>query len=124
MTVYVDDVEIPFGRMLMSHMFSTDLDELLTMADHIGLARKWIQRPPHASWVHFDVSKALKRRAIDLGAVLVDRFGPMEHVARLGLSDPDPVIRQKSARDLRRVTMHRLRFMPDFFGPLDGTVSM
>lgn len=83
MSVYVDDVRHRFGRMVMCHMWADTLDELLAMADRIGLARRWIQQPPKASWVHFDVSLSLKAKAIEAGAVLTDRYGPVEHTARL-----------------------------------------
>jgi hypothetical protein len=83
MTVYVDDVRHPFGRMVMCHMWADTLDELMAMADRIGIARKWLQKPPKASWVHFDVSLGKKAQAIALGAVLTDMFGPLEHCARL-----------------------------------------
>jgi len=90
MAVYVDDANIPFGRMKMSHMWADTLDELLAMADHIGVQRKWIQGHPtlsfgnhrHASWVHFDISLGMKTKAIAAGAVLTDKFGPLEHEAR------------------------------------------
>ena len=87
MTVYVDDVRHRFGRMIMCHMWADSLDELLTMADRIGVARKWLQRPPQASWVHFDISLDKKRNAIAAGATLTDRFGPVEHVARITGND-------------------------------------
>lgn len=83
MTVYVDDVRHPYGRMIMCHMWADSLDELLEMADAIGMNRKWLQQPPKASWVHFDVSLTLKARAIARGAILTDKYGPVEHVARL-----------------------------------------
>lgn len=83
MAVYVDDVRLPFGRMVMCHMWADSVDELLRMADHIGLARKWLQRPPKAAWVHFDVSLGPKAKAIEAGAHLTDRFGPFEHQALL-----------------------------------------
>lgn len=83
MTVYVDDVRLPYRRMIMCHMWADDLEELLAMADRIGVARKWLQQPPRASWTHFDVSLGMKARAIARGAVLTDRYGPVEHVARL-----------------------------------------
>ncbi len=82
MTVYVDDVRHRFGRMVMCHMWADTLDELLAMADRVGVARKWLQQPPKASWVHFDIALSKKALAIDAGAVLTDRYGPVEHVAR------------------------------------------
>ena len=83
MTVYVDDVRIPFRRMIMCHMWADSLQELLDMATTIGLAHKWLQQPPKAGWVHFDVGLAMKAKARKAGAVLTDRYGPVEHVARL-----------------------------------------
>lgn len=82
MAVFVDDVRHPFGRMVMCHMWADTLDELLAMADRIGVQRKWLQQPPKASWVHFDISLGKKAQAIAAGAILTDRFGPVEHVAR------------------------------------------
>lgn len=82
MTVYVDDVRHGFGRMVMCHMWADTLDELLAMADRIGVQRKWLQQPPKASWVHFDVSLAKKRQALAAGAVLTDMFGPAEFEAK------------------------------------------
>lgn len=83
MTVYVDDARHQFGRMVMCHMWADTLDELLSMADRIGVQRKWLQQPPKASWVHFDFSLGCKAKAIAAGAVITDRFGPSEHVAKL-----------------------------------------
>lgn len=91
MTVYVDDVRHQFGRMVMCHMWADTEEELLAMADAIGVARKWIQGHPtlsfgkhrNASWVHFDISLGCKAKALALGAVLTDKFGPVEHTSRL-----------------------------------------
>lgn len=83
MTVYVDDVAHKFGRMVMCHMWADTVEELLEMADRIGVQRKWLQQPPKASWVHFDVSITKKKQAIQAGAVLTDKYGPVIHTARL-----------------------------------------
>ncbi len=83
MTVYVDDVRHQYGRMVMCHMWADSLPELLAMADRIGVQRKWLQTPPKASWVHFDICISKKALAISAGAILTDRYGPVEHVARL-----------------------------------------
>lgn len=91
MTVWVDDVEHPFGRMLMCHLWADSLEELLAFVDRLGVDRKWIQGHPtlslpaarKASWVHFDISKSKKAKALFHGAVLTDRYGPALHVARL-----------------------------------------
>lgn len=73
MTVYVDDMyKYPmgqFGRMKMSHMVADTVEELLEMADKIGVARKWIQHAEKGKgWVHFDISISARRRAIAAGA--------------------------------------------------------
>lgn len=83
MAVYVDTARHPYRGMIMCHMWADSLDELLAMADEIGMNRKWLQQPPKASWVHFDVSLTMKARALAAGAVQTDRYGPVEHVARL-----------------------------------------
>lgn len=90
MSVYVDDVRHAFGRMVMCHMWADSLDELLAMADRIGVQRRWLQQPPKASWVHFDISLGKKALAIQAGAVLTDKYGPVEHCARLAIASGDP----------------------------------
>jgi hypothetical protein len=89
MAVYIDDVRLPFGRMTMCHMWADTLDELLDMADRIGVCRCWIQGHPelshdkykNASWVHFDIALGKKKRAIAAGAILTDKYGPVEFLA-------------------------------------------
>lgn len=46
MTVYVDDMRAPFGRMKMCHMVADSDAELHAMAARIGVARRWHQAPP------------------------------------------------------------------------------
>lgn len=79
MAVYVDDVEHNFGRMKMCHMWADTHDELIDMADTIGVQLKWLQQPPKASWVHFDIAKSKKAVAIQNGAILTDKYGPVYH---------------------------------------------
>jgi hypothetical protein len=67
--VYVDDMELPYGRMIMCHMGSPDLEELHKMAQAIGIARKWFQNDK--GHPHYDVCKSMKKKAIELGAVEV-----------------------------------------------------
>lgn len=83
MTVYVDDVRHRFRRMVMCHMWADTPEELHAMADAIGVQRKWLQKPPKASWEHYDICLAMKAKAIRLGAALTDKYGPVEHTARL-----------------------------------------
>ena len=66
-TVYVGILEYPYGRMLMSHMASPNIEALHKMADAIGVKRKWFQDKKHRP--HYDVCKANKQKAIRLGAI-------------------------------------------------------
>lgn len=70
MTVYVDKAQHKLGRMVMCHMLADSTDELLGMADTIGVNRKWFQPKSHP---HFDICKAYRAKAIDAGAIEVDR---------------------------------------------------
>jgi len=81
MTVYVDDVRHRYGRMVMAHMWADTEAELHEMAQAIGVARRWFQRPPKASWKHYDICLSKKAEAIRRGAVLTDMFGPLWHEA-------------------------------------------
>lgn len=67
MSVYVDDMEADFGRMKMCHMMADTTDELLTMADTIGVNRKWIQHP-NTPREHFDIAKSKRALAVAAGA--------------------------------------------------------
>jgi len=67
-TVYVDDMNAGFGRMKMCHLFADSTEELLSMADKIGVQRKWIQ---HAGTIkeHFDICLSKRAKAVGMGAV-------------------------------------------------------
>lgn len=68
MTVYVDDFRAPFGRMVMCHMAADSTEELLAMADKIGVQRKWLQH--EGKWQeHFDISLGKRALAVANGAV-------------------------------------------------------
>ncbi|OAO02681.1 DUF4031 domain-containing protein [Roseovarius indicus] len=72
MTVYVDDMHKSpmgrFGRMKMSHMIADTTEELLTIADRIGVARKWIQKRGTPD-EHFDIALSKRQMAVAAGAV-------------------------------------------------------
>ena len=66
--VYVDNASSAYGRMLMSHMISDTSEELLRMADTIGVAHRWLQ---HAGTPkeHFDICHSKRLLAIKAGAI-------------------------------------------------------
>lgn len=70
MSVYVDPARHPYRRMMMCHMMADSTEELLAMADRIGVAQRWIQRKGTA-YEHFDIAKAKREDAVKLGAVEV-----------------------------------------------------
>lgn len=109
MTVYVDDVRHAYGRMVMCHLWADKLEELLAMVDRIGVDRKWLQQPPKASWVHFDISLGKKALAIAAGAVLTDKYGPAEHVAKICIASGNPVSVAYGERQLEKVAAARAR---------------
>ncbi len=70
MTVQVDDMRAPFGRMIMCHMIADSDEELLDMVDKIGIRRKWHQYPgtPRS---HFDICLSKRKLAVRNGAIEV-----------------------------------------------------
>lgn len=68
MPVYVDDMQAPFGSMIMCHMIADTAEELLEMVDKIGVQRKWIQHPGTYK-EHFDIALSKRKLAVDNGAI-------------------------------------------------------
>jgi len=62
MTVYVDNMRAPYGRMVMCHMIADTEDELHAMADRIGVARRWYQGD------HYDIALSKRALAVQYGA--------------------------------------------------------
>lgn len=67
MSVYVDNMNAPYGHMKMSHMIADTTEELLEMVDRIGVSRTWIQKPGTYR-EHFDICQSKKKLAISYGA--------------------------------------------------------
>lgn len=66
--VFVDDMRADFGGMVMCHMIADSCEELLDMAQKIGVARRWIQhRGTYRE--HFDICLSKRKLAIAAGAV-------------------------------------------------------
>ncbi|WP_202842093.1 DUF4031 domain-containing protein [Luteimonas saliphila] len=93
MAVYVDDMRAPFGRLVMCHMIADTEDELLAMADRIGVARRWHQYPGTAR-SHFDIALSKRKLAVAAGAVeitwreLAERTYARRKAAAVGLNAP------------------------------------
>lgn len=68
--VFVDSPIYKFGRMRMCHMIADTYDELMAMADIIGLKRKWIQYPGTPR-EHFDICLTKRKLAVKAGAIEV-----------------------------------------------------
>ena len=68
--VYIDNAQIPYGRMLMSHMIADTEHELLAMCKKINLDHRHYQK--ESSTPHFDVSKAYREKAIKEGAISIE----------------------------------------------------
>lgn len=71
MSVYVDNMNAGYGRMKMCHMMADTKEELLAMADAIGVQRKWHQYPGTIK-SHFDICLSKRAKAIELGAIEID----------------------------------------------------
>jgi len=87
MAVYVDDMRAPFGRMVMCHMLADSTEELLAMADQVGVARRWLQKAgtPHE---HFDIALSKRALAVKAGAVEINssQLGRIIKAKRAALS--------------------------------------
>ncbi|MFG6080425.1 DUF4031 domain-containing protein [Paracoccus litorisediminis] len=70
MSVYVDDMRASVGRMRMCHMMADTTDELIAMADLIGVERRWLQ---YGGTIreHFDIAMSKRAAAIREGAIKV-----------------------------------------------------
>jgi hypothetical protein len=82
-SVYVDASLYGFGRMTMCHMIADTPAELHAMADRIGVARRWFQQPPKASFWHYDIAKSKRALAVAAGAIEVDRGALVEAIRRI-----------------------------------------
>lgn len=79
MAVYVDDMRASYGRMKMCHMLADSVEELLVMADKIGVDRKWFQALSHP---HFDIALSKRALAVQHGAIETDRYGIRDAMRR------------------------------------------
>ncbi|WP_088649699.1 DUF4031 domain-containing protein [Marinibacterium profundimaris] len=72
MAVYVDNMHLTemgrFGPYRMCHMLADTTEELLAMADRIGMDHKWIQKAGTVH-EHFDIPTYRRRMAVLYGAI-------------------------------------------------------
>jgi hypothetical protein len=54
------------------HLYADTIDELMAMADLLGLRRSWLQDDP-GKLVHFDLTRNKRMQAIRQGAIETDR---------------------------------------------------
>jgi len=81
MRVYVDDSQIPYGRMKMCHMLADTMEELHAMAKKIGVARHWFQFG--VSTPHYDICLSKRKAAVAAGAIETDRRGLVIVIRRI-----------------------------------------
>ncbi|MEJ6002532.1 DUF4031 domain-containing protein [Paucibacter soli] len=67
----MDDFEIEWRGMKMSHMIADSDEELHAMAAKIGVQRRWWQSPEKTSGSHYDICLSMKAKAIKLGAIAI-----------------------------------------------------
>lgn len=94
MSVYVDSSLYGYGRMVMCHMIADTPEELHAMADRIGVARRWFQAPPKASFWHYDIAKSKRSLAVSAGALECERNAFVGHLRRIRTSEtfgPNPM---------------------------------
>lgn len=76
MSCYVDPLMNHGWRLGPScHLFADTLEELQTMARHMGMRAAWIQWPARdrRAWAHYDLTASRRRDAVRMGAIELDR---------------------------------------------------
>ena len=71
MAVYVDNARLGRGGKLWCHLVADSLEELHAFASRLGLRRGWFQSS--ARYPHYDVTVALREKALTLGAKAGDK---------------------------------------------------
>ncbi len=70
MAVYVDDANIKWNGMLISHLIADDINELHEVALTIGLKENWFQKKKYP---HYDISFEKKKLAIKMGVIEISK---------------------------------------------------
>jgi hypothetical protein len=71
MAVYVDNARIAWRGRRWCHLVADSLEELHRFASALGLQRTWFQSA--ATYPHYDVTEAVRLRALRLGALHGDK---------------------------------------------------
>jgi hypothetical protein len=71
MPVYVDNARLGWRGKLWCHLVADSLEELHVFACRLGLKREWFQSS--ARYPHYDVTVALRAKALALGAQTGDK---------------------------------------------------
>jgi len=71
MAVYIDAEGIRWRNRLWCHLVADSLNELHDFARRIGLKRQWFQ--DRGFYPHYDVTIAIREKALRFGAVDADR---------------------------------------------------
>lgn len=90
MTVYVDNMAAEYRSMTMCHMLADSTEELLEMADKIGVNKKWLQKKGTLH-EHFDICLSKRKLAVQAGAkeITLRQTGELVHRKREQLSVKD-----------------------------------
>ncbi|WP_045739017.1 DUF4031 domain-containing protein [Xanthomonas sp. MUS 060] len=71
MAIYVDSEAIRWRGRQWCHMVADTLEELHVFAGRLGLERRWFQGS--CRYPHYDVTMAVRSRALRMGAIDADR---------------------------------------------------
>lgn len=81
MTVYIDQPIFQWRDRAWCHLWADTEEELHAFARRLGLKKAWFQQPPKASWKHYDIVSTKRPKALALGAIETDEYGPIYWMA-------------------------------------------
>jgi len=86
-SVYVDQMRTPYGRMIMCHLVADTAAELHAMAARIGVARRWFQQKP-GTLPHYDICLSKRALALGAGAQKISREDLVGRIRRARMDAP------------------------------------
>ena len=87
MAVYVNKLKARFGGLTLCHLLADSVAELHGMARSLGIEPRWFQPFPYP---HYDISVSKRDRAVELGAIAIDRHRLEQLAARWVPKTPEP----------------------------------